>query len=215
MPILPQSPITQTLTKSKLILVEGRDEESFFNALLNNLEIFSEKKHLIEIVVLGGKDNLNNELLALKNRTGFEIVQSIAIVRDSDGNKDAAFQSVKDTLRNNALPYPESNLVYSKRTSFKTGIFIMPGLIEGDMLEDLCLATVEENPLTPEINKYIASIFKIDTVTGPKNISKAKTLMFLASMPNVVSSLGIGAKKGYWNFSHSSLEPLINFINEL
>jgi len=214
MPILPTSTLTESITKPKLILVEGRDELNFFNALLSKIQMFNEKKNLIEIVELGGVDNLNNKLNALKSRTGFELVKSIAIIRDSDGDKEAAFQSVQRILMNSGLSYPQNIFTYSD-SQIRTGIFIMPGSINGNMLEDLCLETVNDHPLTIEIDKYISAITQIDALDIPKNMSKAKTLMFLASMPVIVNNLGLGAHKGYWDFEHSSLNTLINFINEL
>ena len=58
------------ITLSKVLIVEGRDEELFFTAAL--------KKHLsisdIQVLPIGGKTLLTGSLKALKNDPGFPIV---------------------------------------------------------------------------------------------------------------------------------------------
>jgi len=39
--------------------------------------------------------------------------------------------------------------------------------------------------------------------------------VFLAAMPEIASSVGIGAQKGYWNFDSEELNGLRSFIDGL
>ena len=49
----------------------------------------------------------------------------------------------------------------------------------------------------------------------PNNIAKAKAQVFLAAMPELVKSVGVGAQKGYWDFNSEELTDLKSFINNL
>lgn len=202
------------ITKPKLLLVEGKDEVIFFKELIRRNEILSMKEEEIQIVSLGGVDKFKSELAALKNRTGFENVKAMAVIRDADSSKDSAFQSVSNILTNNGFGAPREQLQYTD-DNIRVGIFIMPGTEEGTMLEDLCLRTKSEHPLMDKIDAYIESLTELECLEMPRNISKAKTLIFLASMPKIVNNLGLGAQRGYWNLNHDCLNPLIDFINEI
>ncbi|WP_214787720.1 DUF3226 domain-containing protein [Exiguobacterium sp. s21] len=217
MPILPNAVIKQVsseITKKKLLLVEGKDEIEFFKALLKNNSSLSRIKDDIQIVEIGGVDKFRHEIPALKNRTGFEQVEAIAIIRDSDGSQESAFMSICSILSNNSLPRPTTQLKYTTN-QIRVGIFIMPGNEEGTMLEDLCLKTQESHPIMSLTNRHIEEIENNQSVETPKNLSKAKTLVFLASMPSIVNNLGLGAQRGYWNLEHESLNTLVNFLEGL
>jgi len=49
----------------------------------------------------------------------------------------------------------------------------------------------------------------------PKNESKAKMHAFLAGMNKFVPSLGIAAKKGYFNFNTEPLNEIKDFLQKL
>lgn len=217
MPILPNSinaQLSSEITKKKLLLVEGRDETKFFEALLNRNPTLSVIQNEIQIVETGGVDKFRHEIPAMKSRTGFEQVESIAIIRDSDGSHEGAFDSVCSILSNNALPRPSSQLEYTT-SPIRIGIFIMPGNEEGTMLEDLCLRTQELHPIMSLTNRHIEELEINEGLETPRNLSKAKTLVFLASMPKIVNTLGLGAQKGYWDLEHECLHPLVSFLEEL
>ncbi|UQW96624.1 hypothetical protein M2M59_11695 [Rummeliibacillus sp. G93] len=202
------------ILKPKLLLVEGNDEVIFFKELIKRNELLVRKENEIQIVSLGGVEKFKTQLAALKNRTGFENVKSMAVIRDADSSKESAFQSISKILTNNGFSSPSEQLKYSN-DNVRVGIFIMPGSEEGTMLEDLCLRTNSDHPLMDKIDFYIDSLSKLEGFEMPRNISKTKTLIFLASMPKIVNNLGLGAQRGYWNLNHACLNPLINFINEL
>ena len=92
------------------------------------------------------------------------------------------------------------------------GIFIMPGDFKNGMLEDLCLRTVKDNPAVKCAETFIECALKLEA--PPRNIAKAKAQAFLAAMPDIVSSVGLGAEKRYWDFNSDELKNLRNFLNE-
>ena len=89
----------------------------------------------------------------------------------------------------------------------------MPGNSDAGMLEDLCLKTVEHHPAMHCVELFIDCISKLEK--PPNNITKAKAQAFLAAMPKLANSVGVGAQKGYWNFNSEELTDLKSFINNL
>jgi hypothetical protein len=121
-------------------------------------------------------------------------------------------------LEKEGFTYPKKHGQFSKGNP-KVGIFIMPGeAIEGTMLEDLCLKTVENHPAMKCVNEFATCVSTLEN--RPKNISKAKVQVFrakvfLAAQPEVVDLVGLGAQKKYWNFDSPSLDELKRFLSNL
>ncbi len=63
------------------------------------------------------------------------------------------------------------------------------------------------------VNEFIDCALQFDE--NPKNIAKSKVQTFLASKEELVSRLGLGALKGYWNFELPVLDELKAFISSL
>lgn len=198
------------IQQSKLLCVEGKDEINFFHELLNHLEIYE-----VEIKEVGGKTNFKNELPTLTASSGFSDVEILAIIRDADDNPEGAFHSVKNILKkdpNLSVTLPENiNEFTSGHPSI--GIFIMPGDFDKGMLENLCLKTVQNHPAMKCVKIFSECISELDD--PPKNMAKAKAQAFLAAMPKIAKDVGIGSKKGYWDFDSPELNPLKSFLDKL
>jgi len=206
-----------SINSKKILAVEGKDEENFFNALLKHIGITD-----INIREVGGKDKFPKKLPALVNARGFfladrsSFVTHLAIIRDKD--EDKAFKSIANIVRSTRLTPPTKHAEFSNGTP-KVGIFVMPGeAIDGTMLEDLCLKTVENHKAMTCVNKYASCISDLEPV--PKNIPKAKiqvfkAQVFLAAQPDIVDSVGLGAQKKYWDFESSALGELKKFLIQL
>jgi len=65
----------EQLTKTKAILVEGKDEQNFFTALFKYLQ-----RDDVDIILVGGKENFKNEFPAFLKRPDFYKITSYAIV---------------------------------------------------------------------------------------------------------------------------------------
>lgn len=212
----------QSQAKSKVLLVEGKDEVYFFNALLKEMGI----KQIIDVQEVGGKDKFKNEIQAFLQSFGSQ-VKSYAIIRDADTDSNAAFQSVVAILKNNREPFPTNKGDYGENANRRVGVFIMPGNQAERMLEDLCLQTVADHPVINCVEGYISCLQKTlvtllpdqpkepDIHYFPKNSSKARAQAFLAGMHEIASSVGIAAEKKYWNFDHAVLADLKAFLQKL
>ena len=222
-----------TITSKKVLFVEGQDEINFFGELLKYIRIPD-----VQIISYDGKDNLKNELKTITKIPNFSKVQLFGIVRDADNNIEGAFKSICQILKNNNYMPPDKPNTFSSGAP-KVGIYIMPNNKDDGMLEDLCLKTVEDSPLIECIDELIEcanlmyengkvkeffekyDYFKNKEVYRKnfsksngkiKNIAKAKAQAYLSVMPKIVSSVGVGTEKGYWNLESEELNDLKEFL---
>jgi hypothetical protein len=192
---------------NKLIAVEGKDEVNFFNCLLKDMGF---DNYAVEDV--GGTRGFNDYFSALVQSSDFSNVDTIIVIRDADESAEKAFESIKNVLIRANLEPPKKINYFSTGVP-KVGIFIMPGDSEKGMLEDLCLRTVKDHPVMVFIDAFVKFVLKLENPT--RNIAKSKAQVFLAAMPDIVCSVGLGATKGYWDFNSEELITLKSFLNYL
>ncbi len=193
---------------TKVLAVEGKDEVNFFRRILAISEIDK-----VEIIDVGGKDNFKLGIAGLVKMPSFSKVTILAIVRDSETDAQATFQSISQILTNNQLPPPETMGSYSAGHP-KVGIFLMPGDRDQGMLEDFCLETVRDHPAMRCVESFFDCIGDAN-LPRPRILSKAKVQAFLAALPDTVNSLGLGALRDYWNLNHPNTNKLKEFLEPL
>ena len=205
-------PDPRHITSTKVLAVEGKDEKKFFDVFLKHLGISG-----FQIEDVGGKNQFPKKFPALLKMPGFfnaddsPFVTHLVIIRDKD--EDQAFESIVGIVIKEKLAPPDSHAQFSEANP-KVGIFIMPGeTVEGTMLEDLCLKTVENDPAMNCVNEFVSCVSALET--KPKNISKAKAHTFLAAQHEFVNSVGLGAQKCYWDFNSPALDELKKFLSHL
>lgn len=198
----------KNIESPNLLLVEGKDEEFFFGALICYMGLKN-----IQIINIEGKDNLRRKLRALINDARFHEVVSIGIVRDANDDPRAAFQSICDALKAVNLSVPERPLV-SNGVSPKVTIMILPKEDTPGMLEDICLKSIENDPVMFCIDQYFKCLEE-RRIPIPKKRSKAKVQAFLASRTDPGKRLGKAAQAGYWPWDNIAFDPLKNFLQTL
>jgi hypothetical protein len=196
------------IQKRKMLIVEGKDEEGFFAALLSHL-------HLPEIQVagIGGKTKIRSQLKALTKDPQFGDVTALGIIRDADPDPKGAFQSVKDALSAAGLPHPNRPL-YPLKGPPKVNVIILPSSGKTGALEDLCLVAVGHEPSKVCVDEFFDCLRDRDLVP-PKELSKAKVRTFLASQEDPTLPLGLAALKGYWPFDDAAFGSLRQFLTSL
>ena len=202
----------------KLLVVEGKDEENFFSAALDN----HLKRLDIQILGIGGKTLLAANLKALIRDPNFFSVTSIAIIRDADSlpvgsqitASSAAFQSVVGALtaQGVGLTSPSNHAEFSIGPP-RAGVFIMPDGVSDGMLESLCLASVVANPEMRCVEDYFACCLKAGAI--PNNLPKAHAHAWLASRVEPDKRVGEAAKAGYWPFASKAFDNLWQFLRAI
>lgn len=144
---------TTTIEKTKLILVEGKDEIGVFTALLKYLG-----QEDVQVVEVGGKDQFALKLPAVIKAPDFQNVVAYAVVQDADKNPKAAFNRVQQVLRKNNQPVPRTAGGFMSRGGVTVGILILPGGGKVGMLEDIFLETIQSQPVTTCVDVYFSCI---------------------------------------------------------
>jgi len=206
--MMPRPDATIVISEPNLLVVEGVEEQMFFDGLIGHLRL----QH-IQVLPIGGKTRLRERLGALVRSSGFANVVSLGVVRDADDNADGAFQSVRDALRSVGLPLPERPLVAAGEVPRVT-VVILPEPGKPGMLEDLCLQSVAQDP----------SMFCVDEVFRclpqrgvplPRNMSKARIQVFLASREEPGKRVGEAAQAGYWPWDNGAFDHLKAFLRQI
>jgi hypothetical protein len=209
------------IKESKLLIVEGRDEQLLFEAAL--------QEHLgltdIQVMPIGGKKQLTRSLEILVNDARFPLISSLAILRDADtpfGDAPAAstatteaikaFQSICGSLSHVGLPCPAGHSQFVDGPP-RVGIFIVPNGVDDGMLETLCLLSVSTSPEFPCVDHYFQCLQGHGPL--PTNLHKARAHAWLASRPKPALRVGEAAQAGYWPWDSDAFTDLWSFIRSL
>ena len=192
----------------RVLVVEGKEEELFFGALIKHLGLQG-----IQVMPIGGKKRLRRNLKALVLSPGFAEVTSLGVVRDANADPVAAFQSVRDALQAANLPAPERPLV-PVGESPQVVVMILPEEDVAGMLEDLCLKSIVEDPAISCVEQYFECLRR-ERLSLPDNVSKAKVQVFLASRRRAGLRLGEAAQAGYWPWDVEAFQQVRAFLQRL
>ena len=194
--------------ESKLLLVEGRDEENFFEAFLRHLGISG-----IQVLSYRGKNNLGNRLEVYVDVPSFAQIQSIGIVRDADDNARSALQSVQSSLRNVGLPAPQ-DFLEPAGDSPRVAVFIMPNNADAGALENLCLTALADDPAMECVEAFMQCV-QVAVATPPADAAKARMHAFLASREDPELRLGEAGQRRYLPWDNPAFADLAQFLRAI
>lgn len=197
-----------TITKDKLLVVEGKDEELFFSAAL--------EKHIetrdIQVLPIAGKTRLREYLEGLKRDAHFPEVISLAVIRDADESPVSALQSVHDALKSHGLPAPEQHGQFTGSAP-RVGLFVMPDGKSHGMLETLCMDSVKSRAGSECVQSYLDCLKQ--NGMRPSQVDKARAHAWLAGQINPDNRVGEAAQAGYWDFEDPAFDNLWAFIRAI
>jgi hypothetical protein len=196
------------IKRSKLLIVEGKEDELFFSAFCHHLRLND-----IQVLSIGGKTQLPSNLKALKGVTGFSQVIALGIIRDADEDANAAFQSVCSALQHAGLPIPTKPMTPAPGHP-RVLVMILPDNQSPGALEDVCLKAIAGTPAMRCVDEFFCCLQR-HHLPPPKNLSKAKVLAYLTSLPEPDKRLGESAQAGYWDWDHPAFSDLKDFLRSL
>lgn len=197
-----------TRLKSKILLVEGNDPRNFFEAFLRHLSLSN-----IQIQNFGGVNELRDFLEGLVGATGFHIVESIGIIRDAETSAAGAFQSVQSSLKNAALPVP--NMPERRTdTSPAVTVLILPGNNRQGMLETLLCESFAGTPENDCIDAFFTCVDALPNASI-KRPEKARAHAYLTTKSDPHLSVGVAAKRNYWDLDHPIFDRVRDFLKTL
>lgn len=204
------------IQKTKLLIVEGNHERDFFQAWFQQLDIED-----IQVMPIGGKTQLRNNLGPLVKRPAYRDVLSLVVMRDADDDPQAAFQSVADAFIAHGIPVPATPWILRQDATPKTGIVLAPRANAIGALEELLLETIQTDPLCGEAHQFIQNAVNTLRGNGDRNPSpahkqcKARTHAYLATFEEPDKDPGKAALAGVWNFNHPCLQPLLQILQQM
>lgn len=202
------------LEARRILVVEGKDDQRWFQAFLKHLRPIGE----VQVLTMDGKDNLRGRIKALVNTPGFWRVTSLGVVRDADGARQSALQSVRDALAAAGLPAPTGEGVRTPGGPDVTVLILAPAGTDASRsaqtgkIEDLCLASVRDDPAMECIRTYFECLN--NRGVRPRDLAKAKVQAFLASRLQPGKRIGEAAEAGYWPWESPVFGDVRRFLEE-
>lgn len=219
-----QKPII--IEKERLLLVEGTDEEDFFEELfkLPNIDIDN-----IQIIKLGSKDELTTDEFNINLMTAFKLTakgkKAIGVILDCDDNDIQAHinkvNTFVDKVKKHETKGTEKKIVSLERinsckkfTSQGTplGLYVMPDCRSKGALETLCLKAVKDKKFMPCIEKFMECLKTINP--DMKREHKREILAFLAAYSKSARQDRIGkyVKDGVFNMESDIFKDITDFL---
>ena len=188
-------------TYERVLLVEGKDDFSFFLTLLKELEL----DKTIRIYCYCGKDNLAQGISNVVQDDRFEELKHLGIVRDADFNTDAlrsVRSSIDEVNRENSkeLAKPNNQMDPAGDTPLVSAFILPDEGVEG-MLEDLVLSAYSEDPVSSCVEDYFACLGEHSISLNRNALPKAKVRVFIAG--KVVDDEGFGKDRDSWEMRYA------------
>ena len=189
------------------LLVEGNDDRNFFEAMAGQLGLRD-----VQVQDFGGVNGLRGFLAGFVNMPGFARVRRLGIVRDAEKSATSAFQSVQSSLTNAGLPVAERPLQETAGNPTVSVLMLPDGSSPG-LLETLLCRTFAATPVDRCIDDMLGCIRIAGVET--KRPEKARAHLWLATRPDPHLSVGVAAKRGYWDLDHPALADVRAFLAAL
>ena len=187
------------------LIVEGRDQLRFSQALLRHLGITG-----VQIHDFGGVKQLRSFLGGFVASDGFSRVERLGVIRDAEDSAENAFRSVQDALASVKLSVPEQPQERAG-SGPSVSVLILPGADRPGMLETLLCESLADEP----VNQCIDEFFQCVGEASIKNMHKARAFAFLTTRPEPRHSVGVAALQGQWDLDHSAFNGVRQFLEEL
>ena len=200
------------INRSRVLLVEGKDEVLFFSSLLGA----APGSNSFQVVPVG-KEKLRESLSIVRAMfsQAAPTCEALGVVRDADEDARGAFQSVRDALRHEewAPPGRHGEVTCSLP---KIGVFIMPDGEEKGALETLCRRAVQDTEIGRCATEYLRCLERAGRVaSNAARRDKAFAHTYLAGGDDPVARVGEGAQQSTWDYTHAAFSPLVDFVRRL
>lgn len=201
-----------TSGRSRILIVEGKDDAHFFDHLLSTL---GADPALVRIIPARGKNALQPALRQVVNSRDFVtgLISHVAVVVDADTNPSASLAEQQGYLASVGLASPShagfvtTNIEGADRT---TGLFLIPSDLHEGMLEQVLLASIAGAPLLSIVEAALASAEQ--AVGELDRRSKRLMSMYLALSNYECMACGLAFKRGAFDPMANELSDLRAFI---
>jgi len=192
-----------------LVLVEGKDDACIVDALVRDLRLTQE----IEIKDLDGKTDWGTKLRSVVRTPGFGLVRRLLLLRDSDSDSSAAFDSMKSSLALAQLPVPRRQGDWAGNENIDVACLTLPSPDSNGELEDLCLSGLVDMPVMRCVDAFAECVAGLPE--PPRKLAKFKMQAYLAALPDVFDTLALGARAGAIPIQSAGFQPLRALLTEM
>ncbi len=193
--------------RAVLVLVEGAHLEQVIEEQLRDLS-----RSDVAIQSFGGVNELARWLSARVNEPGFRRIERLGIVRDAECSARSALQSLRSACAHVNLATPR-DVGVAEGTNPSVCYWILPGEGRAGMLETLLWETVANTPEGECVDKFFDCVRRVGD--APARYDKARAYAWITTRAHPEVSVGIAARKGYWNLRHEAFAGLRRFLQEL
>ena len=209
----------EKIEKQHLILCEGEDEFWFLVSLLNSSELRENPffANDIQIFNFGGNEELPKKLSVLRLTSGFQQVQSLLILRDTERDAQAAVRQVQSALKKAGFPSPSDPGKWEIQ-GLKVGFLLFPtcdSTVHEGTLEDLCLSILKEpssSIILEEIETFMKLLGDKHKREFPHEFKTKLHTYFSITDKFVGLKIGEAAKAGVFDWNSTRLDFLKSFL---
>lgn len=197
------------ISSTKLLLVEGVDDQAVFNALCQKMGVTG-----IQVLRYNGKTNFRNFVEDLTSLDGFDEVESMGVTTDVDDDPLPARDRIRGALENASLPVPDEPLTFAEGLGLLKVVYLLiPHQNETGELEDVCLNAVADEAAMHCVEDFMGCIEeRVDRVVEP---SKSRLQAFLSTRRDPDVRIGEAIMAGYLPYDADAFAPLRTLIRML
>jgi len=210
----------KTISKPHLILCEGEDTTQFMIRYLGYLSNIDNMFESFMAFDFGGINELTTFLSKdLPVKPGYDMVESITIVRDSENDHLSAVQSVKSTLEELGFPVPSEPNTIVHNNTMKVAFSLFPSLSKdgrSGTLEDLYIENLKEDGVE-HLLKDIYS-FLDDLKSKGRNFKwfhKTKLHTYFSVTDFVSKTIGQATEAGAFNYDCMEMNCLKELLRSI
>ncbi len=195
---------TPAFTSPSLLLVEGKDEYEFLPFLAKQRNIFCPR-----IWNMDGRGNLMKSLLAIRANTGFQNIQKIGLILDSE-----------DNLSETAKLYATfESFLKNKAPAIQRSYLQLPSTTDAGSFERICLNSIDaSDPILACSQQLVDCLQNHPNALSTQALRDSAQLLawYTAKSGKPISRIGISAQSTFkLDALHSAFNPIANFIAEL
>ena len=199
------APRLRPIAQPNLLLVEGEEEERFWNALLR-----VRGRGDIQVQSVGGKYSLTTNLPAVPNVRGFAEVRRIGVAQDADDDPSAAFDRICSALTLAGITVPRRSWEVAPGNPESIALVLPDGEHPGD-LESLVWESVASERTVPCVEAVEDCLVGVGAPL-PRQMSKARVHAYLATLEPPDRRLGDAAADSLLLLHSPMFDRILNFF---
>ncbi len=199
------------IAHAKVLVVEGRDIFGFALALLRELQLDGQ----IEVRNGGGLPAFNDYFQDLALVSGFAGATSLGVIRDCEGDPQAAFQQTCAGLQRAGLSVPTAPLQPTMSPPAPiVNVMLLPDAQTPGMLESLLWRSLVGDVRLPCVDDFLDCIGRV-TGQPVRREDKSRVFAYIASRDEPWFQIGQAANAGYFPWTSSVFADLTQFLRSL